>query len=343
VSRIPPVVGKLLLPLSWLFGLIVWIRNWFYDQGILPRHRLPGVVISVGNIAVGGTGKSPLVIDLTRRIIAAGGAPAIVCRGYRSGLAAGESQLLMDGRVIAGVSRSGVMADEARMQSLALPGVPVIVGARRFEAVTFFVASGLTKPVSHWIIDDGFQHRAIHRDQDIVVADARCVQGDLLPAGLFRESLTALKRADVVVLTKATADSEVAAAKALIARVAPKCPVYVASFETEPPRQVAGPPVSPSPRWALVTAIARPADFQRSLIQKGILTGEVFIYPDHQTFNAARVLSRSPAFDAVITTEKDWARDEAKFVSLNHPVFVLPQTLLWRDGREPGLVLKDPS
>ena len=336
MSRIPPVVGKLLLPLAWLFGLIVWIRNWFYDRGILPRHRLPGVVISVGNIAVGGTGKSPLVIDLARRIIAAGGAPAIVCRGYRSGLAASESQILMDGRVIAGVSRSSVMADEARMQSLALPGVPVIVGARRFEAVTFFVASGLTKPVSHWIIDDGFQHRAIHRDQDIVVADARCVQGDLLPAGLFRESLSSLRRAHSVVLTKASQDSQILAAQSLIRSLAPQCAVYVASFEPEPPRQVAGPPVGSSPRWALVCGIARPFDFQRTLAQKGVIAVELFVNSDHQTFGAGEILARAAAFDAIITTEKDWARDEAKFISLGLPVFVLPLIVSWRDGRDPS-------
>jgi len=343
MSRLLPVIWKLLLPLSWLFGVIVGIRNWFYDAGFMTRHKLPGIVISVGNIAVGGTGKSPLVIDFARRILAAGGTPAVVSRGYHSGLAAKEFQVLMDGRVIAGVSRSGVTADEARMQSLALPGVPVIVGAKRFDSVRDFLAAGPAKSVTHWILDDGFQHRAIERDQDIVVVDARSVHGDLLPAGLFREPLTALRRARAVVLTKASQEFHIAAAQTLIRSVAPQCAVYVASFEFEAPRQVAGPPVGPSPRWALVSGIARPTDFQSALGRRGVLAVETFIYPDHQTFNAADVLSRTSEFDAVVTTEKDWARDEAKFISLNLPVFVLPLTIRWRDQPELGFTSKGHS
>ena len=335
MRQMPLAAGKLLLPLAWIFGLVVWLRNWLYDAGFLRRHNLPGVVVSVGNIAVGGTGKSPLVVDLARRIVSAGGVPAIVSRGYKSGLSAGEFQVLMDGRLVAGVSRRGVTADEARMQSLALPGVPVIVGSRRLSAVNSFLALSPKKAITHWILDDGFQHRMIVRDQDIVVVDARCVHGDLLPAGLFRESLTALKRAHAVVLTKASDESQITSAQSLVRGVAPQCPVYVASFEPEAPRQVAGPPVGPSPRWALVCGIAGPADFRSALGKKGVIAVEMFTYPDHHSFNAADVLSRAAAFDAVITTEKDWARDEAKFISLALPIFVLPLMVSWRDGRSP--------
>ena len=330
-------IRKILLPISWLFGLVVFIRNKLYDAGILVQHRLPGTVVSIGNIAVGGTGKSPLVMDFARRITIAGGSPAIVSRGYRSGLASGQFQVLMDGRVVLGINRADVVADEARMQSLALPGVPVIVGSRRFEAIGSFLAAGPLKAITHWILDDGFQHRAISRDRDIVVMDARLVCGDLLPAGLFREPIVSLKRAHAVVITKASSEDEIARAKSKIRAVVPDCELYVATFTPEPPRQMAGPPLSPSPRWALVTGIARPDDFKRSLGKLGIHVIDDFIYPDHESFDAKAVLSRASEFDGLMTTEKDWARDEAKFLSLNIPVFVLPQVVDWLDGAAPGV------
>lgn len=338
-----------LLPLSWLFSLCVLCRNQMFDRGYMKAHRLPGVVISIGNIAVGGTGKSPLVIDFCQRIVSMGGTPAVLTRGYLSGLGSSEWQVLKNGHVVAGASRANVVADEARMQSLALKDLLVVVGAKRRESVLKFLSEYTGKKISHWILDDGFQHRGIFRDLDVVVVDARTPSGRLLPAGLFREWPSSFSRADVAVLTKAENENQVEFARDLVMRVAPKCQVFVAAFVPEDPlcrvegtNQLTNP--SPEARWAMISSISRPEDFASSLRVRGIVAVARFIYPDHQAIHLSEIQLAKVNFDHVITTEKDWARDESKFRAIGLPIYVLPQRVIWSDGQMPQLIagLKAP-
>ncbi len=325
-----------LAPFSWIFMILIWCRNLLFDHGFFKAKRLPGFVISIGNIAVGGTGKSPLAIDFCRRIIASGGTPAIVTRGYRSGLTGAEWQVLKNGRVIMGTSRPRVQADEARMQSLALMDVPVIVGARRHQAVQKFLTEYKGKKISHWILEDGFQHRSIFRDVDVVVLDARTPSGFLIPAGFFREPASSLARANIAVLTKAENDIQVQAAKGLLHRLAPKCDVLMAALDAQAPvcRHGSRDAIEPvqSSRWAMIASISRPEDFAASLGKQGIIPVETFIYQDHCSINLDEIISAKDRFDLVITTEKDWARDEAKFRAVGLPIYVLPLSVRWQVG-----------
>ena len=320
---------KFLLPLSWIYCFVVALRNRLYDLGILKSRKLPGKVISVGNIAVGGTGKSPIVIDFARRLKANGASPAILTRGYRSGLRSGEWQVLVDGTVVAGVSRDGIMADEAMMQSLALSDIPVIIGRDRWRAFEGFRGSFRDQIITHWILDDGFQHRKIMRDIDVVLLDARSPSGDLIPSGMFREPITSLRRASMVILTKASEASQIDFVRQKIQSINVSCPVHVASFNALEPQLVVGTIERKPLHWGLVAGIAKPEDFVKSSVSIGIHPFRTRFYPDHSAIEFSGLQKLMQDCDALLTTEKDWARSKAVFQSLNAPVFILPLGVQW--------------
>ncbi|MBN1614868.1 MAG: tetraacyldisaccharide 4'-kinase [Deltaproteobacteria bacterium] len=189
-----------LFPFSWSYGLAVALRNRFYDRGICRRERLPIPVISVGNITAGGTGKTPLVIHLARLLKRNGYRPAVASRGY-GGDAPGPVHIVSDGqRILMGYRQAG---DEPVLIAGTVAGVPVLTGPRRVIAgrlaIDRFGADVL-------ILDDGFQHRHLIRDIDIVTIDARRPFGNgrLLPAGPLREPAAALRRAHAILGTGGT-------------------------------------------------------------------------------------------------------------------------------------------
>ncbi len=164
------------------YGLATVLRNTVYDLGLLRRHAAPIPVISVGNLTLGGTGKTPLVAWVARQLAAAGRRPAVVSRGY--------------------AARPGETSDEAAELAILLPGVPHVADRDRVRGVV--TAAGRAADVA--VLDDGFQHRRLRRDLDLVAIDASdpfgC--GHLFPRGLLRESVAGLARADAAVLTRAT-------------------------------------------------------------------------------------------------------------------------------------------
>ncbi len=325
-------MNVLLRILSRLFGVIVLIRNRLYDRGYLQSVRLPGKVISVGNVAIGGTGKSPVVIDIARKIVEAGGVPAILTRGYRSGLAASEWQVLLDGKVAAGVNRADVIADEAIMQSSSLPRVPVIVGRKRLEAARNFINSCPQFNVTHWILDDGFQHRKITRDVDVVLLDARTPYGELIPAGRFREPLASLKRAHIAVMTKAERVTQTETLRRDIQAASSNCEIMEARFVTDPPRLVLGASTQSPMKWGLVAGIANPNDFVASAKDHGVVAVDSCFVQDHHPFPLDKLESFTATCDALLTTEKDFARSSSVFRRLKIPVYVLPLRVEWVGG-----------
>jgi tetraacyldisaccharide 4'-kinase len=164
------------------YGVVVRGRNRAFDLGLLPIHSCPAPVICIGNLSLGGTGKTPLVAWAARHLVGLGMRPAIVSRGYGA--------------------RRGQASDEAAELGLLMPGVPHVADANRVAAARRAVATGANAIV----LDDGFQHRRLARDLDIVAVDATdpfgC--GFLFPRGLLREPLRSLARADAVVLTRST-------------------------------------------------------------------------------------------------------------------------------------------
>ncbi len=184
---------------SWGYAAGVKGRQFAYQHGWLSVKRLPQPTICVGNITVGGTGKTPLVIRLAKDLIAQGLRPAVLLRGYKRENARRAPVLVRDAqRILATVADAG---DEAMELATRLPGVCVGVGADRYAVGNFILKRN---PVDCFILDDGFQHHRLERDFNIVTVDVTDPWGggQLLPAGLLREPPEALKRADAVVLTR---------------------------------------------------------------------------------------------------------------------------------------------
>lgn len=171
--------------LSVLYGFLASMVCYCYKSGILKVNRLNKVVISVGNITLGGVGKTPLVEVIARELKSKGKKPVILNRGYKDSISNDELQ----------------SKDEARMLERVLEDVPVLVGANRFENAKKYLKNN---DADVFILDDGFQRWRLHRDLNIVCIDATDPWGNgfLIPRGFLREKLSALKRADVFVITK---------------------------------------------------------------------------------------------------------------------------------------------
>ena len=187
---------KALSPLAWLYGAAVGIRNHYYDR--VEAKKLPVPVVSVGNVTVGGSGKTPLVATLAKELLAREFPVAVISRGYgREGHA--PFVLVSDGKEVLVDAREG--GDEPVELARKIPALVVAVGADRVRAAETLLAK-LGRHVI--LLDDGFQHRRLARDVDLVCFD--CTESEsslhLLPAGRLREPLRNLKRADAVVLTR---------------------------------------------------------------------------------------------------------------------------------------------
>jgi tetraacyldisaccharide 4'-kinase len=193
---------------SLLYGAGSKLRNMLFDRGLMLRYGLPCRVISIGNITVGGTGKTPVAIMTARLLVSADYRVAVVSRGY--------------GRVSRGIQfvsdASGILVspdeagDEPHLIASSLPGIPVVVGDDRAEAAR--AAFQRFEP-DFILLDDAFQHRRLHRDFDIVALDAENPFGSglLLPRGILRESPRALSRAQAVIVTRCSDDNQFAAAE----------------------------------------------------------------------------------------------------------------------------------
>lgn len=294
-----------LLPFSWLFGLGVALRNAAYRTGVFKCERAGAAVVSVGNLTVGGTGKTPLALWLARDLAADGTKVALVLRGY-GGDAAGVTVVSDGGAVQASVEDAG---DEAVMLAKCFNGA-VLTARRRIDAVREAERLGCEVVV----LDDGFQHRSLARDFDLVVVDGQ--GGSLLPAGPFRERYSAVGRADAVALVarqNGTASSPAGVLPAdkpvFHVRFAP-----VALIESDggvwherPLGSLSG------ARIVVVAGIAQPASFYAVLREWEVEIVEVFEYPDHHRYTAQdwqTINRRAHEVEAIVTTEKDLVKLE---------------------------------
>ena len=192
--------------LAWSYAQLTALRNILFDSGILRIQQVSCPVISVGNLAVGGTGKTPMVIWLARFLLEEGWRVGIVSRGYK-GEESKKVLVVSDGRDI--LADSDFSGDEPQLLARRLPGIPVLCSTKRALAVEAAVEQFRCEVV---ILDDGFQHRFVARNLDIVMLDSRYPFGDgfLLPRGILREQTTALKRAQVLVLSRFDGSKEAA-------------------------------------------------------------------------------------------------------------------------------------
>jgi tetraacyldisaccharide 4'-kinase len=288
-------------------------RDWLYRRGVLRSRAVAPVVVSIGNLTVGGTGKTPATELAALTLASLGRRPAIVSRGYRR--RSRGVQIVADTASIRLDPEDA--GDEPFLLARRLPGVPVIVGANRHEAACVAVERFGVNAI---VLDDGFQHRTLEKDLEIVMvrADEPWGNGRLLPSGPLREPLAALVRADLVVATGVTRDADADAVRLGVARHAARVPVLAAVYtpaecwragrmEPLPLARLAG------LRVLAFSGVGSPAGFERTLTQLGAILDDVVVFDDHHWYSgadlddlAARAARRG--VDALVTTEKDWVR-----------------------------------
>lgn len=310
-----PVRGFLRVA-SWIYGLVVLGRLGLYRSGLLRRIRLPAPVISVGNIAAGGTGKTPFVILLAHELKDRGLRPAVVTRGYR-GKREGKTVVVSDGATIEGGYPE--FGDEAVLIARKLPGVPVVMARDRAEggreAIRRFGAEAI-------VLDDGFQHLRLERDLDIVLLDRAnpLGYGCLLPRGLLREPLGALRRADLIVVTGTRAAEDAWHIPHRLREIRSVPLLHAAYLPTVLTDGKTGEAVAEADLRAQVvvafSGIANPLGFERTLRSLGIVPRTHLIYPDHHPYDASDLMAIAQRMAAVgatvaLTTEKDAVRLEA--------------------------------
>ena len=296
-----------LQPASGLFATGVALRNLGYRIGLLRVHRAGIAVVSVGNLSVGGTGKTPITLWLAGQLAANGARVAILLRGYRG-----------HARTVTIVSKGtgpevdvDTAGDEAVMLAKSFGGA-VLTARRRADGVAAAQQLGCDIVV----LDDGFQHRALARDFDLVLLSGR--RGGLLPAGPMRERLSALKRADAVALVDKTEEGLPPAATAATARA--DKPVFVVRFVAKALVESDGGRWRERPiglmsgcRVAVVAGIADPGPFYTAVRQWEAQIQEIFEFPDHHRYTQAdwQRLSRDTRdVELIVTTEKDLVKLE---------------------------------
>ena len=319
----------MLLPAEALFRGSVALRNRCYDLGILAESNSPIPIISIGNLAVGGTGKTPLASWLVARLSAMGRRPALVTRGYGS--------------------------DEVLLHRSRNPGVPVVVHKSKLEAVEQARRAGADVAV----LDDGFQHRAAHRNVDIVLLSAeQGMHGPLLPRGRFREPLASLSRAHALVITRKVATPDQARAMGRLATGhGPQAVVGQIHFKkdgwtdledcclaeqndhtgVEPDRAAVAttPSGPPSGDLLAVSGVAEPDGFHEMVRSEANGVVECMAFPDHHPFSSddvRRIVARARG-RPVVTTEKD-AVKLRKFSQQLPKTYVLRLQVAWDFGQD---------
>lgn len=283
-----------------------WRRQW-YARNPARRRRLHRPVISVGNLSLGGRGKTPVVAAIAKLLQGAGERPAILSRGYARRRRPEGVTVVSDGtRVLVDVETAG---DEPLMLARSLPGVCVLVADDRYSAGA--LAESTFGATVH-VLDDGFQHVALARDVDLLLVDDHDLGDHVVPAGRLREPVDALRLADAVLAPESSTVSE------RMRGIAPRVPFFGVRRHLGAPiwiaRESRPAPDEHSPCFA-VAAIARPGRFFSDLRAGGWNVSGTMSFPDHHWFTGADITAiahaaRAAGAEAIITTDKDAVRLE---------------------------------
>jgi tetraacyldisaccharide 4'-kinase len=323
-------------PFAPFYGAAMAMRAALYGKAFFRRARLGVPVVSVGNLTMGGTGKTPMVIYLARLLAASG--VAIVSRGYR-GRARGKVNVVSDGtRILLDAEQAG---DEPLLMASRLPGVAVITGRQRALAGFYAVerlGAGLV------LLDDGFQHLAVERDLDIVLFKADIFLGNnrVFPGGDMREPLSALRRAHCFVVTCVDGENEhrAQAFRRALGRRFPGTPVFFSAYKPcslvdvqgrdHGLATLAGRPVG------AFCGLGQPAYFEKSLAQAGMTTKGISVFPDHHHYTARQLAGlvadylTTAGAEALVTTEKDLVK--VRELVGDVPLFALRMEMTMEEG-----------
>jgi tetraacyldisaccharide 4'-kinase len=306
----------LLLPFSYVFGAGVVIRNWFFDNGILRSQSVGVPVISVGNISAGGVGKTPFVELLVRKLIHKGRKVAVVSRGYRR--ATSGMLVVSNGTVrCAEASESG---DEPAQMAAKLDGAVVIVDEQRVRGAQYAVRTFGANVV---VLDDGFQHRYIRRDADVVVLSAAEMSnpGWVLPAGNRREPLSSLRRASLIAVSRCESVQDFEDALRALRRWADKPAIglatKVSAFRKASTRFSVDLGGLKGKTVMAFSGIGNPESFEKTLRSIGLNVRKHVAFADHHAYRESELNelekgAREPGVDFLVTTEKDVARLDSK-------------------------------
>jgi len=303
----------LLFPLYLLslpYGGVVRARSLFYSLGLLKPRTLPCPVISIGNITVGGTGKTPLVMALAKGLMERGIFVAILSRGYKGKRI--SEPIVSDGKTIfLSPEESG---DEPFLMAKTCQGIPVLVGKDRFTngriAFQRFGVKGL-------LLDDGYQHLPLHRNINILLVDSHIGFGDhtLLPRGILREPLSHLRRADLFLLTKVENPQTVQPLEKKLHEIHPSSQVFHSHYE---PVSLVGPKDEEEKLDSLkgrkilaLSGVANPVYFSSMLRKCGAEIIRETIFPDHHPYtpeDLSSIEEKGKGADCIVTTEKDMVK-----------------------------------
>ena len=313
--------------ISFPYLLIITFRNWLYDHQILEEVKLPCPVICVGNITVGGTGKTPCVIMLAKMLHSHGFKPAILSRGY-GGKNTKSVDIVSDGNNI--LLDSKTSGDEPFLMAQSLKSIPIIIGSKRIKtgktAIDQFGANVL-------ICDDAMQHRQIFRDINLVLLDSLDLLGNghVLPRGKLREPIAGLKRASAFLLTRTNETFSLDSINSNLTQLG-NIPIFTSIHK--PKDVIKG---DHSDQWPVSSlagkkvcafcGIANPDSFKKSLLaaQAQILSWDAF--PDHHNYNRNELEIIENKFyaykaDLIITTQKDGMRLQ-NFVEFLNLIYIM--------------------
>ena len=349
-----------LVLLSLLYSLITSFRNLLFDLGVKKPKVLDGKVISIGNLDIGGTGKTPVTIRIGEYLLSQGYSVSVLTRGYRSGLGSDEGIWIKDGSIhplsgLEGRKLSEIYPDEPRLISLSLAGCWVVVGANRVRMADLFLKQTGVK-IDWWILDDGFQHRGIHRDVDMVLIDSkRSVSSWCIPVGRSRENVSGLRRASVFLFTRASSNKLSLKNKKITDRFSK--PSYSVEFKTnkfllvdrlEDRFSTKEVDVSffKGKKISVVSAISKNDLFVEEVARVLGISKNDFFYSfflrDHSRFNASLGLDtrKLDETDLVITTGKDYFRDPSFFRRLQASTVILSLEVVLSDSQISKILVK---
>ena len=335
---------------SKIYALLVDIKLWGYRQGIFSRKKLDCFVISLGNVTVGGTGKTPTAQRLASDIRDMGYKVVILNRGYRAKWH-GKVGIVSDGQRLHMTAADA--GDEAFMLAKHLPKVPVLIGADRSVTGQYAIENFGAEVA---ILDDGFQHWQLERDMDILLVDAVNVFGNgyMLPRGTLREPISHISRADVCLLTKVdqAADGSREYIRDTVHRYNDGAQIVESIHE---PRRfipladwyvdIAGEGVDVNQmrgkKIMAVSAIGNPASFEQTLSDLGVIIIESLRYPDHHDYSMLEMSdilrqAENMGAEAIVITEKDAVKIPMEVVHAGStvPVYVICVEVNFQAGKD---------
>lgn len=283
---------------SYVYGIGSGLKNWLYDNRIIKPKKVNAFVISVGNMTTGGSGKTPVVLEIARYLNKKGEKTAIISRGYGGRLSNKEVNVISDGKSV--FYTASMAGDEPFWLAQKAQGVCVLTCKDRYKAAKYAIENfGVTKI----ILDDGFQHRKLHRDVDIVLMDSRMGLGNekLLPAGPMREGAEALERIDKLLIVSKNTDHTKAEKFARIMEkrlsietlVCYTEPDYIYNIKT-------GEHLEEGEAVTAMCAIGQPRQFFDFL--KGFYVKDEIAFEDHHQYSPIDLVDIT---GNIITTEKD--------------------------------------